>query len=119
MEHAKVMRDTPEGRADLDACRNVYITSVIHSGANVKEAQSLARHGTPDLTMNVYARTRRERLQALAESVGDTILRGTSTTRAQRKAAGAESLCADDTYMVRAAGLEPATYGLKGRCSTS
>jgi len=113
------MQDAREGRADFHACRNVCITSVIDSGANIKEAQSLARHSTAALTLDVYARTRRERLEALAESAGDTILAGSSITVAQRKAAGAESRCDDRGCVVRAAGLEPATYGLKGRCSTN
>ena len=34
------------------------------------EAQSLLRHSTPELTMNVYARARSERLGELADRVG-------------------------------------------------
>ena len=34
----------------------------------------MARHSTPDLTLNTYARTRKDRLAKLTEEVGDRIL---------------------------------------------
>ena len=40
----------------------------------MKEVLTLARHTTPDLTMNVYARTKNERLAALVEKVGENVL---------------------------------------------
>ncbi len=43
-------------------------------GANVKELQTLARHSTPQLTMNVYAKNRNERLSELAEKIGESVL---------------------------------------------
>ena len=57
---------------------------VLQSDATVKEAQSLARHSTPDLTMNTYGRTRRDRLTGIAEAVGSIVLQKTSITGAQR-----------------------------------
>ncbi len=36
--------------------------------------QTLARHSTPNLTMNVYAKNRNERLSELAEKIGETVL---------------------------------------------
>ncbi len=46
-----------EGRVfDFHALRNTYITLVVKSGASVKEAQDLARHSDPKLTMNVYTK---------------------------------------------------------------
>ncbi len=46
-----------EGRVvDFHALRATYITMVVKSGASVKEAQELARHSDPKLTMNVYTR---------------------------------------------------------------
>jgi hypothetical protein len=33
-----------------------YINFVIESGVSIKEAQALARHATPQLTLNVYGR---------------------------------------------------------------
>ena len=34
----------------------------------------MARHSTPDLTINTYARTREDRLTKLTEEVGDRVL---------------------------------------------
>lgn len=61
------------GKLDFHALRVAYTTLVFESGATVKEAQTLARHSTPDLTMNIYARTRDERLIAVAEKVGEKL----------------------------------------------
>jgi integrase len=44
-----------QGRyADFHALRHTFITNMMKSGINPKTAQSLARHSTIDLTMNVY-----------------------------------------------------------------
>ncbi len=51
-----------------------YINFVLESGVSVKEAQELARHSTPELTFNVYGRTRKERLSETAEKVAANIL---------------------------------------------
>lgn len=40
--------------ADFHALRHTFITNMVKSGMNPKTAQSLARHSTIDLTMNVY-----------------------------------------------------------------
>ena len=49
---------------------------VIESGATVKEAQSLARHTTPEMTMNVYGRVREEQLAAAVDKIAERL--GTS-----------------------------------------
>lgn len=36
--------------------------------------EALARHSTPDLTLNTYARTREDRLSKLTEEVGNRVL---------------------------------------------
>jgi hypothetical protein len=41
---------------------------------SVKETQALARHATPELTMNVYGRVREERLSAAVEKVERALL---------------------------------------------
>jgi hypothetical protein len=64
---------TSEGKADFHACRAVYITMLFESGATLKEAQELARHITPQLTANVYAKVRDERLASLVEHVGQAL----------------------------------------------
>jgi integrase len=40
--------------ADFHALRHTFITNMVKSGISPKAAQSLARHSTIDLTMNVY-----------------------------------------------------------------
>lgn len=57
-------------KVDFHALRVAYTTFVIETGANIKEAQTLARHATPELTLNVYAKVRNERLHDVAEAVG-------------------------------------------------
>ncbi len=72
-----------------------YTTIVIESGATVKEAQALARHSTPVLTMNTYARARNERLAEVAEAVGKVVNIGPNddyVPSMHGKAAGAESV---------------------------
>jgi len=73
---AGIPKWTPEGKIDFHAIRVTYTTLVVESGANVKEAQDLLRHSTPDLTMNTYARSRQERLSELAEAVGERVNKG-------------------------------------------
>ncbi len=43
-------------RVDFHALRASYITMLVKSGASVKEAQELARHSDPKLTLGVYTR---------------------------------------------------------------
>jgi integrase len=42
--------------ADFHSLRVLFISRVVAGGASVKEAQTLARHSTPLLTMNTYSR---------------------------------------------------------------
>lgn len=62
------------GKVDFHACRVAYTTFVVEAGANVKEAQTLLRHSTPQLTLGLYARDRRESLGRLADTVGQMVL---------------------------------------------
>ncbi len=70
---AGIPKCTSEGKLDFHALRVAYTTFLIEVGASIKEAQTLARHSNPRLTMNIYARTRVERLHDLAESVGEAV----------------------------------------------
>jgi integrase len=63
------------GKLDFHAVRLAYINLVIEAGATVKEAQTLARHATPQMTMGVYGRTREERLHQVVEHVA-TLVQG-------------------------------------------
>jgi len=86
--------------------------------AGVKEAQSLARHSTPDLTMNVYGRADRGRLSELAEAVGEVVLPTESIAIAQRKAVGAENYDPASGYVVEAGGIEPPSRDISELAST-
>ena len=66
---AGIAKNRDEGKLDFHTLRVAYITFVIESGANIKEAQVLARHSTPEMTLNVYARVRPDRLNAIVESL--------------------------------------------------
>lgn len=49
-------RDDDDTVFDFHALRSQFITGIVMTGANVKEAQLLARHSTPVLTLNHYTR---------------------------------------------------------------
>jgi len=57
---AGIQKHAPGGKLDFHECRVAYINFVIESEVSVKEAQVVARHATPELTMNVYGRVREE-----------------------------------------------------------
>ncbi len=93
MKRAGIPKWAPGGKLDFHALRNGYISRVVEAGASAKEAQELARHSTPTITMNTYARASGNRLRAVAEAVGRSIIGPSENTPfAQKKAAGAESL---------------------------
>ena len=48
--------DVQGRRVDFHALRVTYITNLVKSGVPVKVAQELARHSTPELTLNVYSK---------------------------------------------------------------
>ena len=115
---AGIPKHTAEGKVDFHACRVAYITFVIESGANVKEAQVLARHKTPDLTMNVYGRVRQDQLSKTIERLGETLQPqakcGTYVhqSRVGREAETTTSIKNRDLYsarMMELRGIEPLT----------
>ena len=69
---------TSEGKLDFHAARTAFVTLLSESDVTVKEAMELARHSTPQLTMNTYARTRQDRLSAAVEKLGEKVLFGRS-----------------------------------------
>ena len=75
LEAADIPKSTEEGKVDFHSFRSIFITRVIEAGANVKEAQALARHSTPELTMNTYAKTSHQRLSQLTEKLSRDINR--------------------------------------------
>jgi integrase len=73
LKKAGIPKRTPEGKLDFHACRNSYITLITESDATLKEAQTLARHSTPQLTMNIYSRVREGRLSEVVEKAAEKI----------------------------------------------
>ena len=62
------------GKIDFHAIRKAYINLVIESGVTVKEAQALARHASPELTMNVYGQAQDDRLAEAVERVAEVVI---------------------------------------------
>lgn len=85
LEVAGIPVTAPGGRLDFHACRVAYTTFVFDAGATVKEAQALVRHRDPNLTANVYGRTRDERLHEVAENVGRILELQPKSHRGRRK----------------------------------
>lgn len=77
LRRAGVPIETHQGKLDFHALRVTYVTHLFDSGATVKEAQELARHSTPRLTVNVYAKTRPDRLHEVVGRMGQTYINGT------------------------------------------
>jgi integrase len=73
LRRAGIPQHTVEGKLDFHALRLAYINLVIEAGATVKEAQTLARHAKPQMTMGVYGRTREERLHQVVEQVATVL----------------------------------------------
>lgn len=66
---AGIPKHTPEGKIDFHALRVSYVTRIIEEGANLKEAQRLARHADPKTTMNIYAKVRQNSVNELVNSL--------------------------------------------------
>jgi integrase len=60
-----------QGVCDFHSLRAVYITELAEAGVDIKSLQTLARHSTPVLTMNVYAKARPSPLAAAVAKLPD------------------------------------------------
>lgn len=69
---AKIPDKTDAGSVDFHSLRNRFISAVIAGKASVKEAQALARHSTPALTLAVYARVSRNETARALEAMAPT-----------------------------------------------
>jgi len=124
LKTAGIPKWAPGGKLDFHAFRVAYITFVLESGATVKEAQALARHATPELTMNLYGRTRQERLSEVVESVGKVTKPDPECAHSVfRKAVGSVEINTNPLQnkkieVVEAAGIEPASREGPRRAST-
>ena len=74
LDAADILKWADDGKVDFHACRVAYITLLFEGGADVKTVQTLARHCDPRITMNVYARSRRETLAKATEALGESLL---------------------------------------------
>ncbi|MFH1740578.1 MAG: site-specific integrase [bacterium] len=91
LANAGIAKHTAEGKVDFHSLRTTFVSLIVEAGASAKEAQTLARHSTVDLTMNVYARAREERLAEVAERLGETVLQeGECAHSVHAQAVGAE-----------------------------
>ena len=74
LERAGIPVEIPgEGKVDFHSLRVTFCTLLDESHASAKENQELARHSTPALTMNVYVRTRADRVRNVVDAVGDLV----------------------------------------------
>ena len=77
-----------------------HIQMGIELGFDVKTAQALARHKTPDMTMNVYAKVNPDRLRKAVDTLGRAVSEAEAAQNGQnavkteefRMAVGAENL---------------------------
>jgi site-specific recombinase XerC len=61
--------DNADGKAGLHSLRVNYINAVVRSGADLKTCMELARHSTPALTMQTYAKADMVRMRTAVEAV--------------------------------------------------
>ena len=107
-----------EGGATFHSLRATFATLLMEEGADIKTAMTLMRHSTPDLTLNRYAKSRRERMLEITELV----------SVAARPADKTDSKCAISVhqiagdfrsvgkvkgFMVEDKGFEPSTSALR------
>ncbi len=84
LKRAGIPYTTEAGNMDFHSLRVTYITNVVKSGADLKTAQTLARHSDSRITMNVYAKSQDSDCRAAADAVGRMIYGDKDcTTRAQ------------------------------------
>ena len=117
-----IAKEAIGGKLDFHATRVTYINLVIEAGASVKEAQALARHATPTLTLGVYGRTREKRLHEVVGQVAQTLERAISVHTAETvEHTQAVNASYSDVYSLSLSmentGFEPVTSALQGRRS--
>lgn len=113
LERAGILKHAPGGKLDFHALRITYVNLVLESGASVKEAMDLARHQSPNMTLNVYGRSRWDWRAALVERIEETVSPENRSENTQRipqpKIAVMGKPMDSRDYMEPRAGVEPAT----------
>ena len=88
---AGIPEQTASGKLDFHALRTAFVNLVFEfAQVSPKEAQDLARHSTPDLTFNVYGRSRENRLVEGIERLAEAVMPIERVPEEYRLAAGAE-----------------------------
>ena len=77
--------------ADFHSLRVLFISRVVAGGASVKEAQQLARHSTPLLTVNTYSRATLLDVAGAGEGLGDLLTK--QPTRPEAEVQRATGTC--------------------------
>ena len=95
-EHAAHHASNSVNPSAFHALRVAYTTFLFDCGTDAKTAQSLARHSTPSLTMNTYARARSDRLSEAVEAVGNAIMPQKCATGVHLKVVGGENELANN-----------------------
>jgi hypothetical protein len=74
LQAAGIPKYTKAGKLDFYALRVMYINLVIESGVNPKEAQTLARHATAELTIGLYGRAADQRLVQAIDQIAQHVI---------------------------------------------
>ena len=74
LQAAGIPKYTKAGKLDFHALRVTYINLVIASGVNPKEAQTLARHATAELTIGLYGRAADQRLVQAIDQIAQHVI---------------------------------------------
>lgn len=90
LEAAGLAYETDSGRVDFHALRGTCLSWLADAGAPLKVLQDFARHSTPTLTMNVYAKRLKGSLSAAAARLPDL----SSSARQAARATGADNASA-------------------------
>ena len=125
LEKAGIPRFIPgEGTTTFHSLRATFATLLIEEGADVKTAMTLMRHSTPDLTVNRYAKSRRESLVKLTEAVGEIAHTGlenepecVTSVHLQEGGSGSDGKIKES--MEQETGIEPAAITLATWRSTN
>jgi integrase len=108
LKKAGIAENLLEQTLVFHSSRHTFCTLLQESGAMQVEAQRLMRHTDPKLTANIYSHARKDRLQAVAEAIGNkAVFVEKYAPTMHAKAAGAESLYATKTCIAEVAGSNP------------
>ena len=82
LKAAGIPEKAPGGKLDFHALRTAFVNLVFEfAQVSPKEAQDLARHSTPNLTFNVYGRSRENRLVEGIERLAEAVMPIEKSTR--------------------------------------